>query len=187
METIVNNLKEELRYLSELAKFHKVKLKIELDMLKNNDQADDLEKKLKESRDKINAFIDKVSYIKKSIREAAASSGEFDRRRYGFMVTDATKEELKIREKLDQIDGEIFEFIENPHVKAQGLQKYSRRGLFAIKDAILSADELDMPYGNKNHLIEYMGDKLDYFINLDKMISYKKYGKRIDEYGINNL
>ena len=100
METIVNNLKEELRYLSELAKFHKVKLKIELDMLKNNDQADDLEKKLKESRDKINAFIDKVSYIKKSIREAAASSGEFDRRRYGFMVTDATKEELKIRDEI---------------------------------------------------------------------------------------
>ena len=187
MDKIVNNLKEELRYLSELAKFHKVKLKIELDMLKNNDLAEDLEKKSKESRDKINAFIDKVSYIKKSIRQAAASSGEFDRRRYGLMVADATKEELKIRDELDQIDGEIFEFIENPHVKTYGLQKYSRRGLFAIKDAILAADELDMPYGNKNHLIEYMGDKLDYFINLDKLVSYKKYGKRIDEFGIDNL
>lgn len=187
METIVNSLKEELVYLTELAKFHKAKLKIELDMLKNNEQAQHLQKRLKECRERVNAFIDNISQIKKSLRQASATSGEFDGYKYGTMVGNATREERKIRKGLDQIDGEIFEFIENPHVKAYGLQKYSRRGLFATKDAILIADELKMPNGNKNHLIEYMGDKLEYFINLDKLVSYKKYGKRIDEFGIDNL
>lgn len=187
MEDIINSLKDDAKYLLELAKFNKIKTKIEIDLLKNIEFSEELNKKLDGARDKVDVFLDKMAYIKKSIRDTAKISERFNQVKFGRMISDARNEEREIRNLLNQIDNEILNFLKSPHIKVNGIQRYSRQGLFAIEEAIMAIDNLEMPNGNKNHLIEYMGERLQYLVNIDKIISLKRLGKYDENLGENIL
>lgn len=187
MEDIINSLKDDAKYLLELAKFNKIKIKIEIDLLKNIEFSEELIKKLDVARDKVDVFLDKMAYIKKSIRDTSKISERFNQVKFGRMISDARNEEREIRDLLNQIDNEILNFLKSPHIKVNGIQRYSRQGLFAIEETIMAIDNLEMPNGNKNHLIEYMGERLQYLVNIDKIISLKRLGKYDENLGENIL
>ena len=187
MEDIINSLKDDAKYLLELAKFNKIKTKIEIDLLKNIEFSEELIKKLDGARDKVDVFLDKMAYIKKSIRDTSKISERFNQVKFGRMISDARNEEREIRDLLNQIDNKILNFLKSPHIKVNGIQRYSRQGLFAIEETIMAIDNLEMPNGNKNHLIEYMGERLQYLVNIDKIISLKRLGKYDENLGENIL
>ena len=110
MEDIINSLKDDAKYLLELAKFNKIKTKIEIDLLKNIEFSEELIKKIDGARDKVDVFLDKMAYIKKSIRDTAKISERFNQVKFGRMISDARNEERKIRDLLNQIDNEILNF-----------------------------------------------------------------------------
>lgn len=167
---LISKIKEEIVYLWYMAKIHKDTIKAELSYFKKDSQNENL-KVLRENLNKVNKLIDNLNIIYKKLK---SKNLDFNIDDFNKIVENCKAIEFDIKKKLDKIDINICnEVLVQDNFRRKIFKKPTLHLIYVIKDNIIEIDESNINQFAKNHIIEYLGDKLNTFLNLEVNLSRK--------------